>query len=80
MAARIRSLDERVHALVNNAGIGTHGYFHETDLDRELEIIDLNVAALTHLTKMVLPGMLARKSIVANRSPGFGGRPRPSPT
>ena len=61
LAARIRSLDERVHALVNNAGIGTHGYFHETDLDRELEIIDLNVAALTHLTKMVLPGMLARK-------------------
>lgn len=61
LAARIRSLDERVHALVNNAGIGTHGYFHETDLDRELEIIDLNVAALTHLTKTVLPGMLARK-------------------
>jgi short-subunit dehydrogenase len=61
LAARIRLLDERVHALVNNAGIGTHGYFHETDLDRELEIIDLNVAALTHLTKMVLPGMLARK-------------------
>jgi short-subunit dehydrogenase len=61
LAARIRSLDERILALVNNAGIGTHGYFHETDLDRELEIIEVNVAALTHLTKMVLPGMLARR-------------------
>lgn len=62
LAARVRSFDERIVALVNNAGIGTHGYFHETDLERELEIIDVNVAALTHLTKMVLPGMLARGS------------------
>jgi uncharacterized protein len=58
--SRIRSIDHRVTALVNNAGIGTHGYFHETDLERELEIIELNIAALTHLTKLVLPGMLAR--------------------
>jgi short-subunit dehydrogenase len=62
LAARIRSVDERVTALVNNAGIGTHGYFHETDIERELEIIDVNIAALTHLTKMVLPGMLARSA------------------
>ena len=61
LAARMRSIDDRVVALVNNAGIGTHGYFHETDLERELEIIDLNIAALTHLAKLVLPGMLARR-------------------
>ena len=61
LATRVRSMDARVDALVNNAGIGTHGYFHETDLERELEIIDVNVAALTHLTKIVLPGMLARR-------------------
>lgn len=61
VAARLRSIDDRIVALVNNAGIGTHGYFHETDLDRELEMIELNVAALTHVAKMVLPGMLARK-------------------
>jgi short-subunit dehydrogenase len=60
LAVRVRSFDERIVALVNNAGIGTHGYFHETDLERELEIIDVNVAAVTHLAKMVLPGMLAR--------------------
>jgi uncharacterized protein len=61
LAARLRSIDDRIVALVNNAGIGTHGYFHETDLERELEIIELNVAALTHLTKLVVPGMLARR-------------------
>jgi short-subunit dehydrogenase len=61
LATRLRSIDDRIDVLVNNAGIGTHGYFHETDLERELEMIDVNVAALTHLTKLVLPGMLARK-------------------
>ena len=64
-----------IAALVNNAGIGTHGYFHETDLERELEIIELNIAALTHLTKLVLPGMLRaargphRERIVGRRVP-----------
>ena len=51
-----------VDVLINNAGIGVHGYFHETDIERELQLVDLNVAALTHVTKMVLPAMLARRS------------------
>lgn len=50
-----------VEILVNNAGFGTHGYFHQTDLDRELELIEVNCAALVHLTKRLLPWMLARK-------------------
>ena len=62
LAARVRTVDQHGVALVNNAGIGTHGYFHETDLERELEIIELNIAALTQLTKLVLPGMLARRA------------------
>jgi uncharacterized protein len=62
LTARIRSVDDRIAALVNNAGIGTHGYFHETELEREIEIIELNITAVTHLTKLVLPGMLARRS------------------
>lgn len=62
LAARLRSIDDRIGALVNNAGFGTHGYFHETDLEREFGIIDVNITALTHLTKLVLPGMLARRA------------------
>lgn len=51
----------RVEMLVNNAGFGTHGFFHETDLQRELEMIDVNCAAPVHLTKRLLPWMLDRK-------------------
>jgi uncharacterized protein len=52
---------QRLEIFVNNAGFGTHGFFHETDLDRELEMIDVNCAAPVHLTKRVLPWMLERK-------------------
>jgi hypothetical protein len=59
-----RELSERgigVDVLVNNAGVGVYGFFAETPLDRELEMIQLNVTALTHLTKVLLPPMLARR-------------------
>jgi hypothetical protein len=46
--------------LVNNAGFGTNGAFAELDLARELDLIELNVEALTHLTGLVLPAMVAR--------------------
>jgi uncharacterized protein len=54
---------EGVHidALVNNAGFGSYGLFAETDLQRELELLQVNVVALTHLTKLFLPAMIARK-------------------
>ena len=51
----------RIEVLVNNAGFGTHGFFHETDLARELELIEVNCAAPVHLTKRVLPGLLERR-------------------
>ncbi len=51
----------RVDALVNNAGFGSYGPFAETDLSRELELLQVNVVALTHLTKLFLPGMLGRR-------------------
>ena len=51
----------RLEILVNNAGFGTHGFFHETDLRRELELINVNCAAPVHLTKRVLPWMLERR-------------------
>lgn len=51
----------RIDILVNNAGFGTHGFFHETDLVRELELIEVNCAAPVHLSKRMLPWMLERK-------------------
>lgn len=53
---------EAIHIdiLVNNAGFGKHGYFSETDLMNELQMIQVNLVSLTHLTKLFLPGMLKR--------------------
>lgn len=59
-----RILDARVEVdiLVNNAGAGLVGEFVETDMERELQMIQLNVAALTHLTKLFVRPMVQRRS------------------
>ena len=51
-----------IHFLVNNAGFGLGGEFSETDGQRELDMIQVNISALTHLTKLFLPAMIRRKS------------------
>jgi short-subunit dehydrogenase len=48
--------------LVNDAGIGQHGLFVETSIERDMEIIQLNIVALIHLTKLYLKDMIARGS------------------
>lgn len=50
-----------VDVLVNNAGFGITGPFVTTDLAKELEMIQVNVVALTALTKLLLPPMVARR-------------------
>jgi len=49
-----------VDVLVNNAGFGVSGALAETDLRAELDMIQVNIAALTHLTKLFLGPMLQR--------------------
>lgn len=49
-----------VDVLVNNAGFATHGAFAESALSEQLEMIQLNVLTLTHLTRLLLPAMLER--------------------
>jgi uncharacterized protein len=51
-----------VSVLVNNAGFGTSGPFATTDLETELELLRVNIVALTTLTKLLLPPMLARRN------------------
>jgi short-subunit dehydrogenase len=50
-----------VDVLVNNAGFGAHGVFAELPLGRQLEMVRVNLAALTELTGLFLPGMIKRK-------------------
>ena len=50
-----------VDVLVNNAGVGVYGFFAETRLEDELAMIEVNVSAVTRLTKTFLSGMLERR-------------------
>lgn len=50
-----------VSVLVNNAGFGRNEFFADTALAEQLEMIDLNVSALTHLTHLFLQPMIARR-------------------
>ena len=50
-----------VDVLVNNAGFGALGRVAGIGVERQLEMIEVNVAALTRLTALLLPGMLERR-------------------
>jgi short-subunit dehydrogenase len=47
--------------LVNNAGFGLYGAFLETQLEQEMNMIDINIKALTVMTKVFLPDMVKRR-------------------
>ena len=57
LVARVPDVD----LLVNNAGFGDSGAFVETDGQRQLEMVDLNVRAVVELTRAYLPGMVQRR-------------------
>lgn len=58
IARRVAAAGLDVQFLVNNAGFGLAAEFARTDATTELQMIQVNVAALTHLTKLFLPGMV----------------------
>ena len=49
-----------VDVLVNNAGFADFGKFHESVLEKQLNMVDLNIRTLTELTGLLLPGMVKR--------------------
>lgn len=51
-----------VDILINNAGFGLFGNFYETNLDKEINMIDLNVKAVHVLTKLYLKQMIKKDS------------------
>jgi uncharacterized protein len=56
-----------VDSLVNNAGFGTYGTFIDTELQRQLDMIDLNVHTLTGLCHITIPYM-SKGSLIINVS------------
>ncbi|MBY0755957.1 SDR family oxidoreductase [Clostridium sardiniense] len=51
-----------VDNLINNAGVGSFGYFDEIDVDKDIKLIDINIIVLTKLIKYFLPKMKERRS------------------
>lgn len=71
--------NDNIDILVNNAGFGLFGLFYETNLDRELEMIDLNVTTYHILTKLFLQDFIKKDSgYILNvcSSAGFMAGPR----
>lgn len=57
---QVRAQGISVDVLVNNAGQGQYGEFVDTDINRELDIVQLNIGAYLVLTKCFLKEMVAR--------------------
>ena len=67
-----------VEILVNNAGFGLFGKFNTTDIDREMEMVDLNVKSLHYLTKLFLKDMIEKdKGYILNVASIAGHLPGP---
>ena len=69
----------QVDILVNNAGFGIFGNFAEVPWEREKAMLDIDIIALTHMTKIFLQDMLKRKSGYILQVASIGAY-QPSPT
>ncbi|WP_444885758.1 SDR family NAD(P)-dependent oxidoreductase [Microbulbifer sp. PSTR4-B] len=59
---RTQGENVEVGTLINNAGFGGHGLFHQRDLEAEQSMMQVNMISLTNLTHLYLKGMVARNS------------------
>lgn len=57
----IKKLSQPVDVLVNNAGFGLKCSFAQADMETQMDILEVNMVALTRLSRMYLPGMLERQ-------------------
>jgi short-subunit dehydrogenase len=63
----LQATNVHVDVLVNNAGFGAIGAFAEISLERQMEMIQVNISALTALTRLFVPGMVrARRGGILN--------------
>lgn len=58
---KVMAITHEVDVLINNAGFGAAGSFPKPELQKQIEMIDLNVRTLVELTGLFLPRMLTRK-------------------
>lgn len=58
----VKKTNIKVDYLINNAGFGLRGKFHELDWDRQMQMINLNMVSLTELMYLFLPEMVKRNN------------------
>lgn len=69
---------ENIDILINNAGFGLCGYFNESNLDKELDMIDLNIKSLHTLTKLFLKDFIKKdQGYILNVGSSAGFMPGP---
>ena len=51
-----------ISLLINNAGFGSYGEFASAEMQRQLDMVQVNCSAVIHLTRLYLPGMIERRS------------------
>jgi short-subunit dehydrogenase len=61
LAKEVEGRDLTIDVLVNNAGLGANGRFDLSDAVKVGEMLQVNAVALTELTRLLLPGMVARR-------------------
>lgn len=61
LVASMNNDESPIDVLVNNAGFATYGLFHELSPEKEVAMVRLNVEALVALSRLFLPGMVARR-------------------
>src|SRR5262249_11540874 len=64
--------------LVNNAGFGANGKFFQLESQRQLDMLQVNITALVHLSRLFLPAMVERKRggvLNVGSTAGFGPGP-----
>ena len=69
---------EDIDILINNAGFGVFGSFDSTDLDKELDMIDINIKAVHTLTKLFLKDFIKKdKGYILNVASSAAFQPGP---
>ena len=79
LVADVEAMGLAIDVLINNAGLGAIGRFDRSDPPRIQEMLQVNIVALTELTRLLLPAMQARghgRIMLVGSTAGFQPGPR----
>lgn len=78
VAKTLKRRSASIDTLINNAGFGSHGPFADAELERQEQMLMLNIVALTKLTRLLLPDVKAHKGNIMNVGSLAGFMPGPN--